>query len=225
MEIEPYLPFIWDVNGYYASLGVSPRAGRAQIRDAYQRRKGWADERLTYIIKILLDRDRRAAYDACQLGSVFFDAYVAACVKRRIEQELMDSGVSVAAGEDDLDLAHLWERAFTLVDRSVDQAEVDRGPGGDQDGWCWGWYEWQVHSDFPRENGLARWQELLLRAFSQKGDSRSIAVGLMGRHMIHPVEVIEVGNHIVVFLRDGEKPNVGLAIKAAYRVETLHKKR
>ena len=69
MDIAVPEPF--DVNGYYREIGVSPKATKAEIRDAILALP--PSYRVAAIARLLLNRKRRAAYDAAPFGSVYVD--------------------------------------------------------------------------------------------------------------------------------------------------------
>lgn len=76
-------PIVHDVNGYYARLGVPPTASKREIREAYQALDGQSSVELTRIFKTLINAEQRAAYDAKQPGSTYFDAAAVETVLRQ----------------------------------------------------------------------------------------------------------------------------------------------
>jgi len=83
----------WDVNGYYRALGVSPYADRAEIRRGYIDSRGQDSHRLTYYVRQLLNREVRAAYDACPPWTVFVDEFWrdSELVRQAVEKAVEDS--------------------------------------------------------------------------------------------------------------------------------------
>jgi len=81
---------IWDVNGYYRELGVDPHAPRETLREAY-RARGRHDDRLTYIAKVLLNRETRREYDALQIGQLWFDPWLSAVVRDAVLDDAVPS--------------------------------------------------------------------------------------------------------------------------------------
>lgn len=67
------LPVIHDVNGWYSTLQVSPRASRREIARAYAEGNGQDDPWKTHCFTQLLDRSTRLAYDRCRMGTRFWD--------------------------------------------------------------------------------------------------------------------------------------------------------
>lgn len=202
----PYV--IWDVNAYYAQLGVNPRATKTEIRDAYFARKGYLSERLTYIVKQLLDAKVRRDYDGCQPGSVFFDKYVAEYVKHKaMEQHRMEYGRTLSfeeqvdEGLEQLDLADIANSEIKLSEVDLD----GRHSPVVGSKWKWGYYLWKTSSyDIDK---LAAWQQSLCVAFGK--DPRRLAVGLMGGEA--EAQIIKVGYHSVAFINVNADPTPILA--------------
>jgi hypothetical protein len=74
---------VHDVNGYYRRLGVPPTATKREIREAYQDLDGQSSVELTRIFKTLINPKLRAAYDAKQPGSTYFDAAAVETILRQ----------------------------------------------------------------------------------------------------------------------------------------------
>jgi hypothetical protein len=200
---------VWDVNAYYAELGISWRASKPEIREAYQRRHGDRSDRLTYIVKQLLDPEVRAAYDACQPGSVFFDRYIAAYVKDQILRDQVIEEGRILDFEDQIapiDLSRYMNQPFDMV-------APEEGEWGTR--WRWGFYLWA--SDDYDTVKLRQWQGLLVEALARKGVVLKLSVGLVGGSP-EPMRVEAVGYRIVAFLSDDEQPIPQLAEAAADRV-------
>jgi hypothetical protein len=215
--LERYQPIVWDVNGYYADLGIKPTATRREIMQAYQVLGGQDSVRLTYVVKQLLDADIRARYDATPLGSVFFDHYVMRRVLDEIIQEV--TAARLAAGEE-VDEASLFEE-FNLDDllnaRSFEVVDT-AAPGVDNRGFetCLGHYLWQSN----RRHGRAQWTSLLSQAFTEQGERDRIAVGFHRTPEV-PVVVTRWDNRTVVFLHEGEVPTIDLARQAVEQYRAL----
>lgn len=215
VDLVPYRPWIWDTNLYYRDLGVSPYATRREIREAYQQREGWDSERLTHIVKQLLDEEVRARYDATPLGAVFFDRYFAEMVLKRIAQSVAEANLNGGSLEDFdpntvLDMVN--QRSFGVVDAEVfDGQDVS----AQRQTRMWAYWRWASAVEDPEKMG--QWQELLIQAFSERKERRNIAVGI---HRISrdPVRILEVGDLTVVFLHDKQQPTSVLAEQAAGRV-------
>ena len=73
MAVEAWPSIVWDTNLFYRDKGVHFRSTRATIRRAYQDRGGSGNVRLTMIAGVLLNPERRLAYDRVPLGRLFFD--------------------------------------------------------------------------------------------------------------------------------------------------------
>lgn len=205
-----YRPVIWDVNCYYRELGVSPYATKSEIRHAYQRAQGWESERLTYIVKQLLNETVRALYDAVPFGSVFYDHYIDRVARQRNADEIVADRLAGASDDDfeEVDFPEPNSRSFEVVD---------------SDGWSdnderiarWGYYLWQ--SNCRDRMKLAQWQELLSRAFTKRKETYRIAVGFLAHREV-AMEVIRWDSRTIVFLHEGEVPTAVLAEEAADRV-------
>lgn len=223
-SVEVALPFqmVWDCNGYYLALGLTPQANRREIREAYQRLRGWKSPRLTYIVKQLLDPKVRARYDATPFGSLYIDYEVESWLREKERQavnQLMKEGLTTENARKVLGLRNKPEPApFEMLD---DEPEIDdTAPTVRR--WGYAFYLWNTH-EMDRER-LARWQEALVRALAERGERTRIAVGLHGG-MSSPFEVAPVGSRVVVFLHEGEseQPMEALARQAASRV-VAHRK-
>lgn len=217
--IERWQPIVWDVNGYYADLGVATDATKRDIMRAYQALDGQSSVRLTYVVKQLLNDGIRARYDRTPLGSVFFDHYLMAKVKQRIIEQV--TAARLEAGEDDLDsslfeeidLDHLLnDRSFEVVDTpsyGVDDQGFRTG---------WGYYLWQSGSRQP----LAAWHALLGKAFTDAGVRERIAVGFHRVPEMGSVAVTRLDHRTVVFFDDRERPTLDLAQEAVRQVQHPH---
>jgi hypothetical protein len=202
---------VWDVNAYYAELGIPWMATRSEIREAYQRRHGDTSDRLTYIVKQLLDPEVRDQYDACQPGAVFFDRYIAAYVKNQmLRDHVIEHGriLNFEEVEDlnTIDLSKYMNRPFDTV-----TPEGQNVPSR----WRWGFYLWA--SDDYDTAKLRQWQGLLIEALARKGAVLNLSVGLVGGSL-EPMKVEAVGYRVVAFLSDTEQPIPQLAEAAADRV-------
>jgi hypothetical protein len=213
VALQAWPMVVWDVNAYYAELGVSFRATWREIREAYQRLRGDASERLTYIVKQLLDPGIRATYDACQPGSVFFDRYIAEYVKGQMLADQMAEHGRILTFDDQIaqdlhsiDLSQYMDRPFDMVP-PMSHNEASR--------WRWGFYLWA--SDDYNTDKLRQWQGLLVSALARKGVVLQLSIGLVGGSA-EPMRVEAVGYRVVAFLGDTESPSLELAQAAADRV-------
>ncbi len=195
---------IWDVNGYYASLGVSPFATKREIKEAYQLLNGHESDRLTYIVKQLLDSSIRRAYDACQPNSRFFDKYEMEFVRRTmIEDHRKKHGRSLDINEQ----ASSGEVPLNLEQFLNAEIDLDRGmnSGYDDNRFRWGFYLWRAAEyDFEK---LKEWQRCLCIAST---DAVNLSLGLMGG-VEEPTRMVRVGFYQVAFLNINVDPSIQLA--------------
>jgi hypothetical protein len=213
VALQPWPTVVWDVNAYYAELGIPWRATRTQIREAYQRLGGDGSDRLTYIVKQLLDPVIRANYDATQPGSVFFDRYIAEYVKNQMLADQVVEHGRILTFDDQvvqelsvIDLTKFMNRPFDTVLGEVQNMGAR---------WRWGYYLWA--SDIYDTDRLRQWQELLVSALAGKGVNLRLSVGLVGGSQ-EPMRVEAVGYRVVAFLGEAETPSLELAQAAADRV-------
>lgn len=154
LTIELSRRFIYDVNGYYRELGVSPHCSKAELRQAYQ--ESAQDDRLTYIAKILLDHETRIQYDLLKIGQLWFDPWLSA----RVREEMLDE----VQGQD------IAEEGETTVRQDLLEREdhpVSLSPEPEQ--WrpsAWGHYTWHIG---PRPWLMSRWRLMLSLAAQDLG--------------------------------------------------------
>lgn len=201
-ELEPWPTIVWDVNGYYLELGVTPRATRSELKEAYQAKRGWASSRLTYILRQLLDAEIRAAYDSSRAGSVFFDEYVARWFH---EQTLADSIVEegrlltlderIEKGQEELDLSQYMNRPYDLDKEPDDAVSLS---------WRWGYYLYGAYAH--NHDLLNKWQTLLLTANTLKPEQ--LCVGLLATSDTAPVRLVLIGLRLVAFVREDIEPTI-----------------
>lgn len=217
VTVESYLPVVWDVNRYYADLGVHHHATKIELRDAYVARGGHRSARLTFVLKQLLNDEVRARYDATPLGAIFFDAEIAAVVRQRIADEIRQSRM-VAPMDDDtplveFDLDHLLDRRFDFLDKHPCSEEDDRKA---REGW--GWYRWATPESGQYD--LGRWRGLLAKALSEQGVTRRLAVGW--HNQPEPWIIRSVGRRTVIFLNPLNFPDPLTATQIANALNTLN---
>lgn len=224
---------IWDVNGYYRDLGVSPHASRKDLRLAYQEADGQSSVRLTYVIKQLLNPAVRFEYDCTPLGEVFMDDYVRDLINRKIKDEmskrmarLHDMGVDtdlVDAESLERDVAHEmgWDMEddtpVDVVDETTSIGQDDARPAK----FSYAYYLWAMQrstdaaTDHDRLVTLAEWQRQLVSALSREGVQMTFAVGLHGK----PNRWVQgqIAYRTVFFLSRWEEPSAELATEVAKR--------
>ena len=211
LDLAVPVRLVWDTNGYYRDLGISPEATRREIREAYQRLNGQESTRLTYIVKQLLDPEIRARYDATPLGSVFFDYEVETLLRdARVQETAALRAQGRVEEAEEIEALDFGESLDTLVRRVKD----DRAQPV-QSVWSWAYFAKDTFRWDPER--LGRWQELLVSALGRAGHRLDLAVGFSGG-MGSPWEVTWIGPQVVVFLNVGERPTEALAQQAASRV-------
>lgn len=195
LALEPFPSLVWDVNGYYAELGVSPWASRLEIRQAYQRKAGWKSSRLTYIVKQLLNDEIRLAYDSVELGSVFFDRYIEASVRREMERAaFQERNENPDVETEPINLDDSLNKSFDVVDKPGRPEQY--GEVG------WGYYLWA--STCRNVERLDEWRRALADEFGRKGKVVKLAVGYMSTP---GWSVEEVDGQIVAFLGESDDPS------------------
>lgn len=217
-----YRPRIWDVNGYYRDLGADPYATKAELREAFQARDGSNSTRLTYVLKQLLDDDVRARYDATPAGSIFFDAVIAEAVRNRVTQETAERRLAGDILADDeypdqeVEMAHLMGRAFSLIDR--ESRRVEDGPRHQR----WAWYEWKVTNVTYSLGLVTRWRDMLVAVAQDCGLALRLAVGIFDWPQVpeegKQVFVTPVGYRLVAFLHYAHEPTEHDAVEALHQL-------
>lgn len=205
--LEPWPTIVWDVNGYYRELGVLSRATRAELKMAYQAKRGWASARLTYVLRQLLDTEIRAAYDSSRPGSVFFDEYIARwfhdqSLADSIQEEgrLLTLDERIEKGQEELDLSQYMNRPYDLLDKSPE----DEVPSS----WRWGYYLYNAYTH--NTELLQKWQNLILTSKSLKPER--LCLGLLSHSDPAPVRLIMIGLRLVAFVREDIEPTVSHAM-------------
>lgn len=193
------------MNGYYASLRISPKATRGEIRDAFIRLNGSRDAYKTFVIKQLLNVKIRADYDATPLGSVFVDDY--------LKQSLQVKKKGLKRPLEMLDGKGLGDKDAPV---ETDSPESVSHPLDRVEAWRFSYYLLgRAGADKAK---LATWQRELITALG--GHTTQIAVGLM-EGLDQPWDVRTVGYRVVVFLDGDEQPTSANAQAAAIRVMQL----
>ena len=214
MGIKVIPKVIWDVNGYYRSLGFGwpYDPTKKQLRIAYQERNGQDDERLTYHFKQLLDPQIRAEYDAMPLGSRYDDIYVKHENKKKLsdiaKEESVESGKLVTVQ----DLIDEDERER----REIPELEPTKNYR-----WNWGYYTFKSRKYDPEI--LAAWQSVLVEEFSAQGLEVVIAIGYIGKTKKDVVLKVHDGQD-VIFLNEETEPTNELA-KTAVSMYKAHRQR
>lgn len=221
VAVEPWPSIVWDANGYYRALGVSSRATRRELREAYQRLDGQRSDYLTYVIHQLLDPDIRRVYDATPRGRIFLDDLVA-------EQMRRESAIQTSQ-----ERRMLWEQTGFVPDEQemldwdevIGQTSTPSKPGSEdaeaeRQDWSWGYYLRGVES-LPDVTALQTWQRLLIEALARRGVAVEIAVGWCDTDFdVTPSPYRDRGDdmHIIAFC--GTEPTEALAERVASLVTT-----
>jgi len=217
LELLPFRPVIWDVNGYYAELGVDSRATRRQLMRAYNALDGQRSERLTYVLRQLLDTDVRRDYDAALPGEPFIDRYVEEEMRKRAAAE---SGRRASHGEhvSAEEILDDWGYVLLNDDESTELERLDSPPETDEDrpyqeSWGYSYYLWKTWDlDTPQ---LRAWQSLLVKELSARGCSVRFAVG-MTAHTEGGFELYEEDGDFIFFLEIAFTPTEEMAAEAVH---------
>jgi hypothetical protein len=212
-ELAVPIVFVWDVNGYYAALGVDPKASRKELREAYQALDGQASAYLTYVFKQLLDPEVRAAYDRSPLGCPYMDEYQENDLKRRAAQE---AGRRSGKGKTTTPKTVLGEWGYTLDDSEerVDTVSSDREDRSRKaEPLRYSYYGWRTSSFLPDTEQLQEWQRLLTAAAALLRVAPQISFGVTGSSD-QPYILQEVRGQQVIFFPEGEEPTEEVALAA-----------
>jgi hypothetical protein len=181
------LPLIHDVNGWYSTLRVNPRASRREIAHAYADLRGQDDVWMTHCVVQLLHRETRLAYDRCRLGTRFWDEYEKLSAQRALLLLLSTTPV------ESLDFT-------SVLDREAEAGEAVPTTG------------WGYCSDIPAEDRMARWRTELASAAHSRQLHRSISVG--EHHDGQPWEIRVVDGLTVISLHRTTAPTPHVALAA-----------
>lgn len=210
-EVLP-LPYIHDVNGFYAALGVDPRASVKELSRAYFDLGGHADPWITEALMILRDPDKRAAYDAMVPPQRYLDEATAAqrrreaAVQRARDFEASNGGTRfVERVYADDTRTPQWSQAYTLP----------------EDAWGYSYYLWDLDPSPYALQGLPQWQEMIVSALAD-GPPLTFAVGrsLASRRPVEE-DVQKIGATLVAFLPYGIAPTPAQAYRAARQLRYL----
>lgn len=222
--------YIYDVNGYYRELGVSPYATRSQIGRAYQAKDGPNSDRLTFVFQQLLNKQTRYDYDRCELGERFMDEWIrremylqmkrAAMARADIEQSegRISTDTEYAYVVDSIMdwLIEGWENgvgdSLDVLDSDDPGAQSVSTPAKAPKVFPWSYYLWKTKSPEDVEERLAEWLGLLLRAFSEQGSVTRFSIGLTGRWRRFVLG--RVGYRDVILMNRHLDPDIEVARKA-----------
>jgi hypothetical protein len=171
-------PVIHDVNGYYARLGVPPTASKREIREAYQALGGPSDAELTEIFKVLINRERRAAYDAKQPGSTFVDRAAVETILRQAAAQASRENAEYGTGRTARDIIEtladetgnplLQFLASGSTEGFDDDGDRDRHPQSNPPA-AWPYSYLLLASTCDDVDRLAQWREGLAQALTGRG--------------------------------------------------------
>jgi hypothetical protein len=204
LALERWPSIIWDVDAYYAELGVDPHASKTDIKRAYQRHQadGTDTPRITFIVKQLLNETIRRDYDACRFNTLFYDRYLDKAFRDAVRQEAHDKGEMEEAQPHSLETD---EEGLNYQVGGVDTDEVGEVSSDPNRKWEWGFFLW--HTAIPNVALVRRWQQCVYQALL--GRPISLSVGLMGGSL--PVQLVEVEGTRVAFINEQATPTIPLA--------------
>lgn len=217
--LVPYPEIIWDANGYYRSLGISPGATRREIMEAYVRLGGPGSPRLTHIVSQLLDRDVRMRYDATPIGHLFIDYEVETLMRQAVIDSVTDA---IREGRGEATDEPMVVSVKTVLDPDSAGVQDDRKRSSAGVRSPWGHYRWQAR--YTGDYRMAEWRGLLAAVLYERGEIARIAVGTMGCVEL-PWSVEKDGDRLIVFLNESEQPTEALARQAASRVVAIRRGR
>lgn len=214
-------PIVYDVNGYYAALGVLPSATRRELMAAYRARDGEDDPYLTYVFKQLLNPRTRAQYDAVEPGKILVDRYVLQAISRNFNKKISAQN---AANGTSTTLAEILESLLDALGKRASDSFDPASPGGLQceasgprqgpaaPGEARSYAFLLLGSTCDDTRRLTQWQEGVGHALADRGCHR-YAVGfhgLPGRKFL----VVKIAGVPAVLLHENE-PVTGALITAA----------
>lgn len=213
-EIEVWPSIVYDANAYYATLGVTHRATRTELRQAYLARGGQKKSRMTYILKQLLDPQVRRKYDATPLGSLFLDDYVVHQVQKVMAQQASEQA---AFGQESLLDFDDFIRHTALSEQNRNQPQLT----SPQQQWQYSYYlkgSGSFRGRYRQFEGqhrevLRNWQTMLVTAFASRRLRVEMGVGLSASDQ--GVYVTRVGYRLVAFINIDESPTEALASAVA----------
>lgn len=208
---------IYDVNGFYAELGVSPQASARELVDAYMAAGGQDSAHLTEVLMILRDPVRRAAYDRMLPHQRFADT--------RTVQRLTRAEAVRRLRESD-PLSSVFETENVQNQPSYTRESVSenthRVPGADAEtdpAFGYAYYLWGVVYSPSARAGLPQWQAALITALGATPGPVQFAVGrcALGSDSV----AIRVAGVPVAFLSAGTAPQQTLAEHVASQLRAL----
>lgn len=212
VEVLPVHPptVIWDVNRYYKTLKVSPKATKGDLRKSYQEMEGQNDEYATYVLHQLLNPVVRRQYDLMPLGSILLDHFVQEEIKRRASLEAARRRTSGHQSSTDEVLAEWGFQGVEHEEAPATEMAVD-----DSDVWQYSFYLWEVQPELHQAVYARRWQEAIVRISAKVGLRRQISIGIKRKTRNHsPYLIANYQNRDIVFLQEGSAPAESIALDA-----------
>jgi hypothetical protein len=217
LDISPRI--IWDNNYYYRSLGVDPRATKAQLREAFHAVNGGESEFLTYVLQQLLNPETRRMYDCLPLGEPLIDKFMSLAIKKAALQEAIRR--SLQDGEPADAMKIMDEMGYKVVQHPADEPHSVGRPGQTfADEWLYSYY---LHKVRCYDTGILRdWQHLLVSALSEAGVTMQFAVGFtsQGDTQAKAFTRTEEASIVVAYLGATTKPTRELASQIARTLTT-----
>lgn len=216
---------IFDVNGYYRAFGFIPPFAditRKALRLAYHELHGEESVWLTAVLRLLLDPEKRRAYDCAPFGERHFDEIEQA----RIMAETKRRAARHTRGPDTLaTLKDLLDQQGLSLDEDSPNEHYQEGEDTaaaimhtgalplDEQPWEWGYYRWSTsRADTAR---LARWQQMLVRQLAAQEVSIRFCVGFIGRSRTDSRFVVARTYGVrTVYLREDVEPEQDMATLA-----------
>jgi hypothetical protein len=224
---RPGAPLVcYDVNGYYAELGVHWRATRRELADAYRERGGPDDARLTYVFQRLLNREFRARYDARQPGQRMVDEDSKQLLRQRAH--LRAAAINTERGENLISGHDIFLSVLTALKNTHPEsfdpeddpglecstATEDRQPPSQPPMLNWPYAYLLLGSTCSDIRRLAQWQEGIVRALANHETVQRIAVGFHGKPGT-PFLVKALGDAHVFLLHEDQECTPGVIAAAA----------
>ena len=219
VELATQPQIIWDVNNYYKNLGVSTRASRKELRQAFQQADGHSSDYLTYIMTQLLNPRIRYEYDLMPLGSLYInDRFVQGRIKDAARKE---SDRRKAQGEEVTPEEVIEEMGLKLeppIEEEENLFEDQDEPGVPEEEpelfepWEYSYYLWK--SICPEEERLKEWQTFLHRASVDLGVAMRFSVGYCGGSIEEEWHLRQIDEMPVFFLNEGVRPDIEKARQA-----------
>lgn len=212
---RPASRFVFDVNGFYAALGVSPEATVEELSRAYHALGGQDDPWLTEALMILRDPDKRAAYDRMLPHQLFNDSTTYAQVRRAEALQALREGIPRTGTVSDQSMyggargTQKWDSAYT-------ESRTEKQPP-----WEYAYYLWNLLYRDSAVTSLPDWQHLLIDALNNDEHPTPLqfAVGRCAAGI--PATAIQVAGTLIAFLPYNTDPTTEQAERVARRLREL----